>query len=396
MSHQSKIDMDVKCNPMKLSIEDNDGADEPTLLTTADDEGMDSHASPESDFGPHGDKHTSIASAEVTSTSAPGNLLDLGNDDDYVWYFAIGAMLNPISMRNRKLFPLRSRAAVLMNHRINFFGSIGVAEAVPALGEHFHGVLHRVDRATMAKLDSIERDYIRRIATARCYDGNDIECVVYARAHHGDGCSDVGSPETRDAKRPHCGLLCGKQPRAPSPPVSTSEDKPPQQRYLDIMIMGCRHFGVAQEYIDFLETHESQPRAAPHEFRNYGNPAKDAPTLTLEEVNKGTGRDDQPLFLTFRSRVLKCTLDCNSKPFKEFVEVHSQVGHIGEMYVSKVAYDPKYGVPEGPADFTKEHCAYLEDLLIGYFEFSGLPDAWTPVAWFKQSYRTESTIAPSA
>lgn len=84
---------------------------------------------------------------------------------------------------------------------------------------------------------------------------------------------------------------------------------------------------------------------------------------------------------------MECSLDRNSKDWKEFVEIHKQVGHVGELYISKVAYDPKYGVPERLEDFTQEHANYLEDLMLRYMTFTGLPDVWQPIGLFDQTYR---------
>ena len=409
-------------------------------------------------------------------------------EDGPVYYFAIGAMLNPVSLANRKIFPLESRPAELLNHNIHFFGSIGVAEAVVEEGASFHGVLHKVDADTMAKLDKIERDYVKKTATARCYDGTLVDCLVYCRPHSlmtdaaavaeapvsvsskpsntvdkiaaGEVDSQLSSPRRSESivqgrRRGRRRSLCVSDLRikdnietlprmssvsslpshrrlsledidtsgfviSPSYVVdkddadnaddnSSSEtgsdntptpatpakhaspthcsDQPPLERYLDIMIDGCRHFGVAEEYIDFLCNHESQPRPIPGEFHSFGVPPDDSPTFTLQEVERCDGRDGRPLRITFCGRVLECSLDRNSQDWKEFVDIHEQVGHVGEMYISRVAYDPKYGTPETLEDFTEEHANYLEDLMWRYMTFTGLPNVWHPVAWFKQRYR---------
>lgn len=177
----------------------------------------------------------------------------------------------------------------------------------------------------------------------------------------------------------------------PTPAKHTSpthcSDQPPLERYLDIMIDGCRHFGVSEEYIDFLRNHESQPRPIPGEFHSFGDPPEDSPTFTLEEVEQCDGRDGRPLRITFCGRVLECSLDRNSRDWNEFCDIHEQVGHVGEMYISRVAYDPKYGTPETLKDFTEEHANYLEDLMWRYMTFTGLPDVWHPVGWFEQTFR---------
>ena len=405
-----------------------------------------------------------------------------------IWYFAIGSMVNPVSLRNRNIFPLESRPAELLDHNLNFFGSIGVAEAVVEEGASFHGVLHQLDAATMEKLDTLERDYVKKTATARCYDGTLIECLVYCRPHSLPMCPDAGAdcadavaadavtePDIVDrvaAEEPEAKLSSPRRsesifqlgPRSaslclsdlrikesgsdgnpapkgalvsmhsslpshrrfsledidmgcfarlpyclddndvgdedgdeessgsdntPTPAKHTSSclDQPPLERYLDIMILGCEHFGVSEEYIEFLRNHESQPRPKPEEFHSFGEPPKGAPTYTLQEVEQCDGRDGWPLLITFCGRVMECSLDRNSKDWEEFVEIHKQVGHVGELYISKVAYDPKYGVPERLEDFTQEHANYLEDLLIRYMAFTGLPDVWRPIGLFDQTYR---------
>ena len=405
--------------------------------------------------------------------------------DSSVWYFAIGSMVNPVSLRNRNIFPQESRPAELLDHNINFFGSIGVAEAVVEQGASFHGVLHQLDAATMEQLDTLERDYVKKTATARCYDGTLIECLVYCRPHSLSMCPDAGTDavaadgvtkpiivnrvaaeeaevELSSPRRsesifqlgPRSMSLClsdlrikesgsegspapkvasvsmhsslsshrrlslenidigcfarlpccldngvgdgdeesssgGGSDNTPTPAKHTSTclDQPPLERYLDIMISGCEHFGVSEEYIEFLRNHESQPRPTPGELHSFGEPPKGAPTYTLQEVEQCDGRDGWPLLITFCGRVMECSLDRNSKDWKEFVEIHKQVGHVGELYISKVAYDPKYGVPERLEDFTQEHANYLEDLMLRYMTFTGLPDVWQPIGLFDQTYR---------
>ena len=73
-----------------------------------------------------------------------------------VWYFAIGSMLNPISLANRNLSPLVSIPGEALDHKIYFFGSSGYAEAVPETGSSFHGILHKMTDEDMKVLDSIE------------------------------------------------------------------------------------------------------------------------------------------------------------------------------------------------------------------------------------------------
>lgn len=279
----------------------------------------------------------------------------LEKEQEPVWYFAIGAMLNPTSLKNRKIVPLESKPATLLNHSLHFFGSIGVAEAVPEVGSSFEGVLHLIDPKAVSILDGVERDYVKRYGVAECYDGTRVDCFVYAR----DG--EVHYDPTVDC--------------------------PPLERYLDIMIRGCRHFGVSQKYIEKLKETPSQPRPKPHEFHSLGTIPEGAPAFTLAQVEACNGFHGTPLRMTMNGKVLECTLERDSQHWDEFVHLHQQFGHVGELYISRVAFDPKYGLPETLEDFTREHAAYVEDLMYRYQEFTGLPDAWKVIGRFQQSYR---------
>ena len=70
----------------------------------------------------------------------------------------------------------------------------------------------------MAILDKIESMYTRVQSKARLYDGTIVDCAVYS-----------------DAEK--------KLPR-------DGENKPPTERYIDIMIEGATKYGVNPEYID--------------------------------------------------------------------------------------------------------------------------------------------------
>ena len=47
-----------------------------------------------------------------------------------VWYFAIGSMMNPVSLANREIFPIESKPAEILDYKIGFFGQLGMAEAL--------------------------------------------------------------------------------------------------------------------------------------------------------------------------------------------------------------------------------------------------------------------------
>ena len=99
-----------------------------------------------------------------------------------------------------------------------------MAAAKPAMGKSFHGVLHRMTDEDMVALDKIEATVSRITGKAKLYDGTIIDCSMYS------------NPPKED------------------PSGSVTEDMPPTERYVDIMIEGAIMFGVNKEYIQKLKT----------------------------------------------------------------------------------------------------------------------------------------------
>ena len=54
----------------------------------------------------------------------------MDNQED-IYYFSIGAMMNPVSLANRQIFPKESFPGEILDHKIFFFGSMGFTEAQP-------------------------------------------------------------------------------------------------------------------------------------------------------------------------------------------------------------------------------------------------------------------------
>jgi gamma-glutamylcyclotransferase (GGCT)/AIG2-like uncharacterized protein YtfP len=115
-----------------------------------------------------GDHEAATAPAAGTTTSTSTS-----------WYFAIGAMLNPVSFHARHLTASASKPAELLDHEIEFKGDLGMAGVVPSKGKSMHGCVWECSEETMRKLDVIESTYDRVPATARLYDGVEIQCTVY-------------------------------------------------------------------------------------------------------------------------------------------------------------------------------------------------------------------------
>ena len=81
------------------------------------------------------------------------------------------------------------------------------------------------------------------------------------------------------------------------------EDKPPSERYIDIITQGCQHFGVKQEYIDKLKSHEQQKRKDPADYQKLVVP-DGVPTMTMDDVKAADGKEGRPLYTTSNGKVL--------------------------------------------------------------------------------------------
>ena len=93
-----------------------------------------------------------MAPSSPGSTTFPSsNTVNINNSNsgEVYWYFAIGSMMNPLSMKNRSIVPLTSVPGELFDYELVFTGGMGFAEAIPCPGSSFHGVLvsgiHSVD-----------------------------------------------------------------------------------------------------------------------------------------------------------------------------------------------------------------------------------------------------------
>lgn len=206
----------------------------------------------------------------------------------------------------------------------------------------------------MEKLDRIESVYQRKDGKAKLYDGTIVDCTVY----------------TRDGKE-----------RGPD------IDKPPQERYLQIMSEGARHHGVNLAHIEFLEKHECVPRVKPEEFKKFEDPPAGAPTYNAEELAKFNGLDGNPLYTTINGKVRQYVNE-DPKGYEDQVARIGRIGQHGDLFMSRMLYDPKYGNPNTVHDFTREHAAYVEDAMYRFQEAGNSTlHHYKTVAYFDQKYK---------
>ena len=279
----------------------------------------------------------------------------LNNMTETLWYFAIGSMTHPVSLKQRKLSPLQSFPAKIGGFRLEFITKQGFATAVADENSSFHGVLHEMTISEMEQLDTIEAGYDRVNAVAYLYDGTTRECCVYT------------------AKA----MLLTKP--------EFSVNLPPAERYLDIIIAGCKHHNVDQAHITFLESVERIPRKKPEEFLRISD-VDDKPTWTMEQVAQGDGKNgDGPYYMVVNGKVREYIGPKDYLVFKMMTQFNIWGGHY-DLWNGKLMYDPKYGECESIDDMLREHCQCIEDFHVNFDKENGY---FKTVAVVERRYRED-------
>ncbi|KDO33788.1 hypothetical protein SPRG_01667 [Saprolegnia parasitica CBS 223.65] len=191
-----------------------------------------------------------------------------------------------------------------------------MAEAVPEVGASFHGVLHKMTSTEMQSLDQIEVTYVRVPAKTRLYDGRLIDATIYGR--------DAGKVAAMG-----------------------QTDKPPSERYIEIMVRGCEHYGVAASHIALLKSVPFVPRKTPSEFVSVPVP-DGVPTFTQEELRAGTGVDGRPLYVSINGKV------------REYIG--SPAFFLYSHYLRMAG--KRWGRPSTLEECTREYSACIEDTMM--------------------------------
>jgi AIG2-like family len=251
------------------------------------------------------------------------------DDSEDTWYFAIGSMMLPMSYELRNFHPKESTAAELLDYRFGFFGPEGFAEAIPSVGDSLHGVLHRCTKQQMEALDKIEVGYIRRTGQARPYGknlngekGGPVNATVYGRPHGTN---------------------------------KDEENRPPQERYLEILIAGAQHFGIDPDYIQFLKENDCQPRVLPADFQSIGDPPPGKRFTNCPVSTNGSA------CFCLNGKVFQMTFPPDNYHGHFYTNMLKNYGYHFEIGMSQLSYDPKYGYVKDIKNCTPEHSAYIED-----------------------------------
>ena len=160
---------------------------------------------------------------------------------DTLEYFAIGSMMNPISLRMREISPIRSRPGVLKGYELIFVMANGYAAARKcdtSKEEEIHGVLHTISKQTMEQLDRIESTYVKAVEVSiKLYEEDRLSHQVNESPKE----TNIREQNTKRIVRGNVYILNEEI-------VSLNTEKfainPPSERYIDILKEGARHFGI--------------------------------------------------------------------------------------------------------------------------------------------------------
>jgi cation transport regulator ChaC len=150
-----------------------------------------------------------------------------GRPSDEVWYFAYGSNMHEGTfVQRRRIRPLESRVGRIAGHRLRFNlqgrpkGKAAPANICPDAGQEVWGVLYRITRRDLLRLNSTEgvpgRGYRPLWLDAEDVDGNRVTAVAYVAA-------------------------------------GMETDGRPSLRYISLLREGARHHGLPDGWVRFLD-----------------------------------------------------------------------------------------------------------------------------------------------
>jgi len=172
-----------------------------------------------------GDRSGARAAAIILFARLDGGLLREMGEQDSDWYFAYGSNLDPKTFcGRRRMQPLEARRVLLPGFALKFDLGVGtsnrgVANVKPVADEDVWGVAYRIKRTDLRRLDrseGVHRNFYRRIRVSVVPDtGAPLEAFTYT--------SNRGQP-----------------------------DRLPSARYLGLIVIGARHHGLPDQWIETL------------------------------------------------------------------------------------------------------------------------------------------------
>jgi cation transport regulator ChaC len=150
-----------------------------------------------------------------------------GRPSDEIWYFAYGSNMHKGTfVERRRIRPLESRVGRIVGYRLRFNlegrpkGKAAPANICPDADQEVWGVLYKITRRDMLRLDSTEgvpgRGYQPTWLTAVDVDGNPLTAIAY--------------------------VATGKE-----------SDGTPSHRYISLLRDGARFHGLPEHWVEFLD-----------------------------------------------------------------------------------------------------------------------------------------------
>ena len=269
----------------------------------------------------------------------------LPDGQKFVWYFAIGSMINPISLHLRDLTPVVSYPAKCLDYQLVFRGMAGMGDIEACPGAEFHGVVHLLSEEAMARLDAMEMVYNRIAVKSVNYQGQLHLVTAYKVT------------------------------------LENQQSNLPSERYLDIIVKGCEYFKVDPEYIARLKRNQPvTPRKPPHEFKLLTGVPEDV-FYSAEELARHNGSDPSlPVWVSINGKILEYVDtpdDDDNHPDAEarkrllgFIKMRL-AGRDATQVTSRALYEPLYPLPMDGQPICEQHQAQIEDELcsrIGYYQ----------------------------
>ena len=275
----------------------------------------------------------------------------------YIWYLAIGSMINPISLYLRDLIPMLSYPATCIDHNVIYRGEMGMADLEACPSKTFDGVVHLLTKEQVGRLDEIEALYHRIPVTCRNYQNQSQVAYAYQMKHNNQ---PVGFP---------------------------------QERYLDIIIKGCEYYQVRPKYIARVRAEQPViPRAALAEFHSFTDIPADA-FYSLEDLQRHSGDDPSlPIWISINGKIIEYVglppVDHpDHEAQKRFIAFtrRSFAGREVSGTMAKTLYEPLYKLPLNDEDISNEHRAHVENHCFKMLNSAQNKNFWKPIGRLRPS-----------
>lgn len=276
----------------------------------------------------------------------------------FVWYFAIGSMMNPISLYLRDITPIVSYPAKCLNYKLVFRGFGGMADIESCPENEFHGVVHLLSHEDMTRLDALEFSY-RRIP---------VDSINYQGESHVVGAYQMN--------------------------MSNIPTNIPSERYLDVIIKGCEYFKVQPDYVTRLKAEQAVvPRKQPHTFKSF----TDIPPnvyYSSEELARHNGNDPSlPMWTSINGKILEyieLPYDENDPNVETQKRTHMFIrsrfaGREATHVMAKALYEPLYPLSADEHQLCEEQQAQLEDELYSRVFSSENKNRWQPIGRLRET-----------